>query len=66
MRGIVMKKLHLFLLTLFIGGVANFYWLWKANFSTPAIHNWVLNSLLVAAILGFIASKYLKSKGKLR
>ena len=60
-----MKKLHLFLLTLLIGGVFNFYWLWEANFTSEAIHKWALNSLLAAAILGFIASRYLKGKGKL-
>ncbi|MDL2284832.1 hypothetical protein LJC19_06805 [Oxalobacter sp. OttesenSCG-928-P03] len=34
------------------------------NFSTESINEWVINGLLVAAILGFVAMKYLKYKGK--
>ncbi len=59
-----MKKVKLFLLTLVIGLTSTFYQAYKADFTTESIHKWILNGLLVAAIIGFIAVKYLKSKGK--
>jgi uncharacterized membrane protein YdjX (TVP38/TMEM64 family) len=59
------KKLHVFLLTLVFGGAINSYTLISANFSNESIHEWALNSLLVAAIVGFIVTKHLKNRGKL-
>ena len=60
------KKLHLFLLTLAIGGLLNINTLISENFSQESIHEWALNSLLIAAIIGFIAVKWLNSKDMLR
>ena len=60
------KKLHLFLLTLAFGGLLNINTLISENFSEASIHEWALNSLLVAAIVGFIAHKWLSNKGMLR
>lgn len=61
-----MKKLHLFLITLLLGGAIMSYKLFETGFSSEGIQEWALDALLVAAILGFIGSKWLKSKGKLR
>ncbi|MCL1886445.1 MAG: hypothetical protein FWG01_00690 [Betaproteobacteria bacterium] len=60
-----MKKLHLFLLTLVIGATVTINSVISTNFSEDGIHAWVLDTLLVAALIGFVATKYLKSKGKL-
>ncbi|MDR0934627.1 MAG: hypothetical protein LBM56_06050 [Burkholderiaceae bacterium] len=61
-----MKKLFLFIGTVVFGLVVTVKTAINGNFSTESIHEWVLNALLVAAIVGFILVKYLKSKGKLR
>lgn len=63
--GTVMKKLHLFILTLVIGATVTINSAISANFSSDGIQAWILDALLVAALIGFIAVKYLKSKGKL-
>ena len=60
-----MKKLHLFLITILLGGAIMSYKLFETNFSSEGIQEWALDGLLIAAILGFAASKWLKSKGKL-
>lgn len=60
-----MKKLHLFLITLLLGGAIMSYKLFETGFSSEGIQEWALDALLIAAILGFAASKWLKSKGKL-
>lgn len=63
--GISMKKLYLFLTTLLLGGAIMSYKLFDTNFSSEGIQEWALDALLIAAILGFIATKWLKKKGKL-
>ena len=60
-----MKKLYLFLTTLLLGGAIMSYKLFDTNFSSEGIQEWALDALLIAAILGFIAMKWLKHKGKL-
>lgn len=60
-----MKKLGLFLATLVVGMAVTVKTAITANFTPESIQEWVLNGLMVAAVLGFIAVKYLKSKGKL-
>lgn len=60
-----MKKVCLFLVTLVIGLVVTVKTAITANFTPESIHEWILNGLTVAAILGFIAVKYFKSKGML-
>lgn len=60
-----LRKLHVFLVTLLLGGSIMSFRLFDGNFSTESIHEWALDSLFVAAILGFIAVKWLKHKGKL-
>lgn len=60
-----MKKLHLFLITLLLGGAIMSYKLFDSGFTSEGIQEWALDALLIAAILGFIGSKWLKSKGKL-
>ena len=62
---IIMKKLYLFLTTLLLGGAIMSYKLFDTNFSSEGIQEWALDALLIAAILGFIAMKWLKHKGKL-
>ncbi len=53
------------MVTLLLGGAIMSYKLFDSNFSSEGIQEWVLDSLLVAAIIGFIAVKWLKSKGKM-
>lgn len=60
-----LRKFHVFLVTLLLGGAIMSYKLFDSNFSTDGFHEWALDSLLVAAIIGFIAVKWLKRKGKL-
>lgn len=60
-----LRKLHVFLVTLLLGGSIMSFRLFDGHFSTESIHEWALDSLFVAAILGFIAVKWLKRKGKL-
>lgn len=60
-----MKKVGVFLVTLVIGLVVTVKTAITANFTAESIHEWILNGLTVAAILGFLAVKYLKSKGML-
>ena len=60
-----LRKLHVFLVTLLLGGAIMSYQLFESNFSSDGIREWVLISLFVAAIIGFIAVKWLKHKGKL-
>lgn len=59
------KKLPLFILSLVIGLTVTIKPAITSNFSTESIHEWILNGLLVSAILGLVAVKYLKSKGRL-
>ncbi len=59
------KKLHLFILSLVVGLAVTIKPALTSNFSTESLHEWILNGLLVAAILGFVAMKYLKSKGRI-
>jgi uncharacterized membrane protein len=59
------KKLHVFLVTLVIGLAVTIKPAIVGNFSNDSLHEWILNGLLVAAILGFVAIKYLKYKGRL-
>ncbi len=59
------KKIPLFLLTLVIGLAVTIKPAITTNFSSEGIHEWILNGLLVSAVIGLIAVKYLKSKGKL-
>ncbi len=59
------RKLPVFLVTLLLGGAIMSYKLFDSNFSSEGIQEWVVDSLLVAAIIGFIAVKWLKSKGKM-
>ena len=60
-----LRKFHVFLFTLLLGGAIMSYKLFDSNFSADGFHEWALDSLLVAAIIGFIAVKWLKRKGKL-
>ena len=60
-----LRKLHVFLVTLLLGGAIMSFRLFDGNFSTESIHEWALDSLFLAAIIGFIAVKWLKRKGKL-
>jgi hypothetical protein len=60
------KKWQLFLITLVVGGTITFNDLLSTNFSGDGFQSWVLDTLLVAALLGFVSVKYLKSKGRLR
>ena len=59
------KKLHLFLASLLFGAAVTVYPAYTAGFTTESLHEWGINGLLVAAIVGFIAQRYLKSKGML-
>lgn len=60
----IKKKIYLFLITLAIGLAVTIKPAITNNFSVESLHEWILNGLLVAAVIGFIAVKYLKSKGK--
>ena len=60
-----MKKLGVFFVTLVIGLAVTVRTAIRGNFTTDSIHEWILNGLTVAAVLGFIAVKYFKSKGML-
>lgn len=53
------------MITILLGGAIMSYKLFETNFSSEGIQEWALDGLLIAAILGFAASKWLKSKGKL-
>ncbi|NLC24109.1 MAG: hypothetical protein GX776_06540 [Oxalobacter sp.] len=59
------KKLHLFILSLIFGLTVTIKPALTSNFSQESLHEWILNGLLVAAIVGFVAMKYLKSKGRI-
>lgn len=60
-----LRKLHVFLVTMLLGGAIMSYKLFEGNFSGESFHEWALDSLLVAAIIGFIAVKWLKRKGQI-
>lgn len=60
-----LRKLHVFLVTMLLGGAIMSYKLFDGNFSGESFHEWALDSLFVAAILGFIAVKWLKRKGQI-
>lgn len=61
-----MKKLHVFIITVVIGIVTTMKPAIESGFSEESLHKWFLNALLVAAILGFAATRFLKARGKLR
>lgn len=58
------NKWLIFLCTLIIGGAICSFRLFEGKFSEQSWHDWALDSLFVAAILGFIVLKWLKKKGK--
>ena len=53
-----LRKLHVFLVTLLLGGAIMSFRLFDGNFSTESIHEWALDSLFLAAIIGVDASLY--------
>lgn len=57
------RKIHVFLLTLLLGGASMSFQLFEGHFSQESVHEWFFDSLLVAAVIGFIATKWLKRKG---
>ena len=59
-----LRKLHVFLVTLLLGGSIMSFRLFDGNFSTESIHEWALDSLFVAAILGFIAVEMAQAQGQ--
>lgn len=61
-----MKKLHVFIITIVVGLLGTIKPAIENNFSEESLHKWILNALLVAAILGFAATRFLKARGKLR
>lgn len=58
------EKFWVFLGTLVAGFVVTSNTVISDGFTGFAIRNWVMDSLLVAAILGFGVVKYLQHKGK--
>ncbi len=58
------EKFWVFLGTLVVGLIVTSNDVLKDGFTAYAIRNWIVDSLMVAAIVGFGVVKYLQHKGK--
>lgn len=61
----IMKKIQIFLLTVAFGALVTSQQVLSNGFTEATIRGWILDSLFVAALVGFVVVKYLKMNKKL-